>query len=127
MASDSLPKENAGLAVSGDGVFAEEVVAVFVPDGNADAFVLAELIALEQAMLDAPADKQARRCRCRREVLLRTIGCCEPLPGCSPSPAFPSEWQFSTTTRWETWKLTPSPLYSRIVQLRMVTSAHSNR
>src|SRR5262249_9801565 len=54
-----VAEEDAGLAVAGDGVLAEDVVGVLVADGDAVAAIAADLILLEQAMLDPPADVQA--------------------------------------------------------------------
>jgi len=51
---------------------------------------------------------------------------CDPLPGCSPNPVFPSLVQSSTSTSLDCWKLMPSPLKSRTTQ-PLITVPASNK
>ena len=51
-----VAEKDAGLAVADNGVVAEKVVAVLVPDRDAVALVAAEFVLLEDAVLDPPTD-----------------------------------------------------------------------
>src|SRR5205809_582561 len=53
-----IAKMNAGLGVAADLVFAEEIVRVFVTDGNSEAAISLQNIFFERAEFHAPAEKQ---------------------------------------------------------------------
>lgn len=54
-----VAEKHTRTAVAGDDIVAESVIRVLVTDGYAGPFVTSNLVVLEQAVLDAPADVQS--------------------------------------------------------------------
>ena len=86
MASSSLRKKTPAAPLPLLRVVAEQVVGVLVADRDAEALVAAELVVLEQSVLDAPADEQAVAAVADRAVAAhdRVLGSAA---GVQPEPA----------------------------------------
>src|SRR5687768_18619060 len=50
---------DAGLVIAADLIFAQEIIGVFVADGDAEAAVVFEDVFFEDAVFDAPAKEEA--------------------------------------------------------------------